>query len=76
MNSYTAWMLVNVARYATVVGVFFVAYLFANAHLEYGWLVFVGTMLALFGGYDFQRGPEKCPVCGTSLKFEDVIKEE
>lgn len=76
MSPYTAWMTVNIARYFAVVGVFFVAYLFANAHLENGWLIFVGVVLALFGGHDLKHGPEKCPVCGTSLKSEDIIKEE
>ena len=75
MNSYTAWMLVNVARYAAVVGVLFVAYLFAKEKFDYGWLIFVGVIL-VFGGYSLKQTPDNCPYCGKIIHVQDVLKGE
>lgn len=75
LNPYTVWMVVNIARYAAIVGVFLVAYLFAKEKLNYGWLIFVGVLLD-FCGDSLKHIPDQCPYCGKLIQTKDVIKED
>lgn len=75
MTPYAAWAFVNLARYAAIVGVLFVAFLFAKEKLNYGWLIFVAVIL-VFGGYSLKQSPDKCPHCGKLIQTKDIFKAE
>ena len=75
MSVTTIFFLITVASYVLVGVIFYIAYLMALQHRDgYGWLIFMGIMLGLLGGYSLKNeDTATCPKCGTvfEVKIDD-----
>lgn len=72
MSVTTCWLIVTTARYILVGVLFYIAYLMGKNHIDYmGWVIFIGVMIALLGGYNLKKEDlATCPKCGHSFTIK------